>query len=357
MCGSLAAGAGATHSADSLSLARRRGKSGRSCGCETVRERSGAARDERSPEAAEELPGGSSRVRRIRNRIASSTHCRNPRRWFRSSFPTRDRVELLEQCLRVCASETDYPSLEIIIVDNGFDRGEGARISSQLEVSKATAQVLRDDGSVQFQSPDQSRRGRGAGRVSLLLNNDIEANEPGWLREMVSHAIATGSGCGRRAALVSRRDTATRRRDSRVGRRSRSRFPTHSTRSSRAISIGPGSPAELFGGHRCVHAVRRKRFRLNGFNEPISSSVSTTSIFACVCARRGLENVWTPYANLIHHESGSRGHHGAPKEQAQFFREADYMQENMGRRIAARSVLQPEPLTHAARLRTRLSAA
>jgi hypothetical protein len=36
--------------------------------------------------------------------------------------------------------------------------------------------------------------------------------------------------------------------------------------------------------------------------------------------------VWTPYANLIHHESASRGHQRTPEEQAQFLREAGYMQ-------------------------------
>ena len=32
----------------------------------------------------------------------------------------------------------------------------------------------------------------------------------------------------------------------------------------------------------------------------------------------------------MHDESGSRGHHEDPKEQAQFFREATYMQETHG---------------------------
>jgi hypothetical protein len=47
----------------------------------------------------------------------------------------------------------------------------------------------------------------------------------------------------------------------------------------------------------------------------------------------GFENAWTPYANLIHHESATRGHQRTDEEQAQFFREADYMQKKWGEEL------------------------
>ncbi|MGZ5004406.1 MAG: glycosyltransferase family 2 protein, partial [Chthoniobacterales bacterium] len=37
--------------------------------------------------------------------------------------------------------------------------------------------------------------------------------------------------------------------------------------------------------------------------------------------------------NLIHHESASRGHQRTSEEQAQFFREANYMQEHWGNEL------------------------
>jgi GT2 family glycosyltransferase len=41
----------------------------------------------------------------------------------------------------------------------------------------------------------------------------------------------------------------------------------------------------------------------------------------------GFQNVWTPYANLIHHESATRGHQ---REQARFIQEAIYMERKWG---------------------------
>jgi hypothetical protein len=44
----------------------------------------------------------------------------------------------------------------------------------------------------------------------------------------------------------------------------------------------------------------------------------------------GLRNVWTPYANLIHAESVSRGHQPTKEEQAQFVREGAFIQQKWG---------------------------
>ena len=44
----------------------------------------------------------------------------------------------------------------------------------------------------------------------------------------------------------------------------------------------------------------------------------------------GYRNVWTPFANLIHAESASRGHQPTRKELAQFVSEATFMQQKWG---------------------------
>ncbi|HEX8678471.1 MAG TPA: hypothetical protein VF683_00815, partial [Chthoniobacterales bacterium] len=40
-----------------------------------------------------------------------------------------------------------------------------------------------------------------------------------------------------------------------------------------------------------------------------------------------------PYANLIHHESASRGHQATPAERELFVREADYMHRTWGAQL------------------------
>jgi GT2 family glycosyltransferase len=63
----------------------------------------------------------------------------------------------------------------------------------------------------------------------------------------------------------------------------------------------------------------------------IDLPVSFNDIDFCLrLVAAGFRNVWTPYANLIHHESASRGHQPTRAEQNQFVREATYMQVKWG---------------------------
>jgi hypothetical protein len=78
-------------------------------------------------------------------------------------------------------------------------------------------------------------------------------------------------------------------------------------------------------------AVRKKVFHeFNGFDEE-DLGVNFSDIDLCLRLRTaGYEIVWTPYANLIHRESASRGHQRTEEQQAQFLREANCMRERWG---------------------------
>ncbi|HSW36320.1 MAG TPA: glycosyl transferase family 2, partial [Candidatus Limnocylindrales bacterium] len=45
----------------------------------------------------------------------------------------------------------------------------------------------------------------------------------------------------------------------------------------------------------------------------------------------GYRNVWTPYAELYHHESATRGYEDTPEKQARFAGEGRYLQDRWGR--------------------------
>jgi len=81
-------------------------------------------------------------------------------------------------------------------------------------------------------------------------------------------------------------------------------------------------------------AVRRAVFEeLGGFDEE-NLGVTFNDIDFCLrLTSRGYRVVWTPYANLIHHESASRGHQRTREEQAEFERAVDYMQQTWGAQL------------------------
>ena len=119
----------------------------------------------------------------------------------------RDRVELIERCIASIREGTDYPSIEFVIVDNGSTEPATLEFLRTLEEGTG-ARIVRDDAPFNFSRLINRGAAAAKGTVLAFLNNDIEADEPGWLREMVSHAVrpdvgAVGAGFGFRTARCS----------------------------------------------------------------------------------------------------------------------------------------------------------
>ena len=244
-------------------------------------------------------------------------------------IPMRDRISLLERCLEGIRERTDYRPIEIVIVDNGSEEAATHEFLRGLE-ERNEARVVRVDGEFNFSRLINRGATAAKGDVLAFLNNDVDANEPGWLREMVSHAVRAGVGA--------------------VG--ARLWYPS-GTLQHGGVVLGLGGVAgHAFTGVPRGHAgyfnrtylqqncsavtgacllVRKKILEEAGGFDEENLAISFNDIDFCLRLRAaGLQNVWTPYADLVHHESASRGHQRAPEEQAQFVREAAFMQEKWG---------------------------
>lgn len=244
-------------------------------------------------------------------------------------IPLRDRVELLQRCLESIRARTDYPDLEFVLVDNGSTKKSTLEFLRSLEQS-AEARVVRDPGPFNFSRLTNKGAVAAQGEILLFLNNDIEATEPGWLREMVSHAARPGIGA--------------------VG--ARLWYPD-GTLQHGGVILGLGGVA----GHAFPHlrrgrggyfsrvqlqqnisavtgaclAIRKELFEKVGPFDETNLPISFNDIDFCLRLRAaGYRNVWTPFANLIHAESASRGHQPTRKEQAHFVSEATFIQKKWG---------------------------
>jgi GT2 family glycosyltransferase/glycosyltransferase involved in cell wall biosynthesis len=244
-------------------------------------------------------------------------------------IPMRDRVELLEQCIASVRGQTDYPSIEFVIVDNGSTEPAALKFLGELEQITGV-RILRENGAFNFSRLINHGVAAARGDLLAFLNNDVEANERGWLREMVSHVVRAEVGA--------------------VG--ARLWYPD-GTLQHGGVILGLGGVAghafpRVPRGHpgyfnrawlqqncsavtgACL-LVRKKVFEsVGGFDEK-NLAISFNDVDFCLRLRAaGYQNVWTPYANLIHHESASRGHQRTLEEQEQFMREATYMQRKWG---------------------------
>ena len=242
--------------------------------------------------------------------------------------PTRDRVDLLEQCVRSLRAETDYPHVELIIVDNESVDPRTHQFLEHFE-RQPLSRVLREPGVFNFSRLNNAAVRAARAELVLFLNSDVTADGRDWLHEMVRALQPEVAAVGARLWYPNR---TLQHGGVIVGLGGIAGVSSYRTPQGHP---GYFNRVALPQNYSAVTAacmlVRKNLFEeIGGFDE-VNLGINFNDVDFCLRLRkRGWQIVWTPYANLIHHESASRGHHATREEQAQFRREARYMQQKWG---------------------------
>lgn len=247
--------------------------------------------------------------------------------------PTRDRADLLRRCAEGVLDGTDYPDLELLIVDNGSVEAETATLFAELSADPRV-RVLPAPGPFNFAALNNAAAAAATGEILVLLNNDVSVIEPGWLEALVAQAARPEVGVGGGLLLYP---------DGRV---------QHA-----GVVLGVGDYAEPVAAHvalgedgrgpgyqgalrlaRNVSAVtaaclamRKAVWTQVGGMDAEGLAVAFNDVDLCLKVRAaGYAVIWTPQARLIHHESASRGSDLAPEAAARFAREQAVMRARWG---------------------------
>jgi len=103
--------------------------------------------------------------------------------------PTRDQVELLRACLESLRA-TDYPDLHVCVVDNKSTCQDTLAYLDGL--SADGVRVLRYPHRFNFAAICNAAVGHMHHELVALVNNDIRALDPQWLRHMVRQLLRPG---------------------------------------------------------------------------------------------------------------------------------------------------------------------
>ncbi len=102
--------------------------------------------------------------------------------------PTRDRTELLASCLDGLLNRTNYPAIEVLILDNDSTSSEAQEYFARIQKDKRV-RVIAAPGRFNYSDLNNRAAAQAHGEILLLLNNDIKVIDGGWVRELVSHAV------------------------------------------------------------------------------------------------------------------------------------------------------------------------
>ncbi len=241
-------------------------------------------------------------------------------------IPTRDRLDLLRACVESIATKSTYPSYRICVVDNGSV--EPATLEYLARLREAGHLVLRDDAPFNY-SRLNNNAVREHGRdfeLVCLLNNDTEVVSPGWLEELVSHAIQPGVGCV--GARLWYPDGTIQHAGVVMGILSCAGHVHRFARRGNPGYMGRATLQQSFSAvtGACLLVSRNVYEAVGGLDE--SLQIAFNDVDFCLKVRAaGHRNVWTPYAELVHHESVSRGDEDTLEKMERAQREAGKIRE------------------------------
>lgn len=248
-------------------------------------------------------------------------------------IPTRNAVGLVRQCIESITSKTSYQHYEIILVDNGSDDPESLQYFESLKLQQ-NIRVLRDDGPFNYSALNNRAVREARGELVGLINNDIEVISPDWLSEMVSLALQPGAGAV--GARLWYPDNRLQHGGVIMGPLT---LAGHAHKMLPRGHHGYFGRASLIQGMSAVTAacliVRKSIFEeVGGLNE-VELKIAFNDVDFCLkVMAAGYQNIWTPNADLYHHESATRGLEDTPEKIERFKSEVRYVQEKWAKIIA-----------------------
>jgi glycosyltransferase involved in cell wall biosynthesis/predicted nucleic acid-binding Zn-ribbon protein len=239
-------------------------------------------------------------------------------------IPTRNAPELVRQCMESIFDRTTYPSYEVLLLDNGSDDPAALSYLSQLAL-RAGVRVVRDERPFNYSALNNMGVQLAHGEYVCLLNNDIEVMSPYWLEELIG--IASQPGVGAVGARLWYPDDTLQHGGVIIGVHG---IGGHAHKHLPKGNRGYHGRADMIQGYSVVTgaclAIKRSTYlEMDGLNES-ELKVAFNDVDLCLRLREaGYRNVWTPYANLYHHESATRGGEDTPEKLARFAREVEYI--------------------------------
>ena len=248
-------------------------------------------------------------------------------------IPNKDHIDDLELCLFSLTKRSTYKNYEILIVENNSEKPETFEYYKKLPDRYPKVKVLTWEKEFNYSAINNFAAKQAEGVYLLFLNNDVEILTPQWMEEMlqicqqkdvaitgaklyypddtIQHAgvvLGLGGIAGHIMCKASRED------------------PGYFGRTVTVQEISAVTAA-------CMMIRTEDFWNAGGFDETFQ--VAFNDIDLCMKVRAaGKKIVFTPYAELYHYESKSRGLEDTPEKQFRFDKEVKAFEAKWSEQLA-----------------------
>ena len=247
-------------------------------------------------------------------------------------IPNKDHTDDLELCLFSMTRKSTYRNYEILIVENNSEKEETFEYYRKLPDRYPKARVLTWEKEFNYSAINNFAAKEAKGEYLLFLNNDVEILTPDWMEEMLQNCQQENvAAVG--AKLYSPDDTIQHAGvvlglggiAGHIMCRASKEDPGYF---GRMISV-----QEISAVTAACMMVKKSDFdAVGGLDETFQ--VAFNDIDLCMKFRAaGKKIIFTPYAELYHYESKSRGLEDTPEKQFRFDKEVKRFQEKWAQQL------------------------
>lgn len=248
-------------------------------------------------------------------------------------IPNYEHMEDLKKCLTSLFSLTTYPQFEVIIIENNSKCDSIFEYYTEIEQQWDNLKVVNWSGDFNYSAINNFGARFVSGEYIVLLNNDTEVISPDWIQEMLM--FAQREDVGAVGAKLYYPDDTIQHAGIGIG------LLTLAGHFHRGFDRNhPGYMGRLIYAQdlsavtaACMMLRRKVWDEVGGLDE--SYAVAFNDVDLCMRIREaGYLIVWTPYAELYHYESKSRGLEDTPEKQRRFEEEVKRFQTRWAKELA-----------------------
>ena len=247
-------------------------------------------------------------------------------------IPNKDHREDLLRCVNSLLQVSDYPNIEILIIENNSTEEATFELYEALEKKDQRIRVLRYPDGFNFAKINNFGAREAKGEYLLLLNNDTEVISENFMRSMLFYAMQKGVGAVGAKLLYD--DKTVQHAGVTVGVEDR------------VIHIYLGTPDDQPGymgrlvstlevsavTAACLMTKKAVYDEVSGMTEDFTVAYNDVD-FCLKLQAQGYRIVYDAYAKLYHYESRSRGYEDTAEKQARLQKEMDLLRSRWPKRL------------------------
>lgn len=223
-------------------------------------------------------------------------------------IPTKDKPLLIKKCILSILNRTAYKNYEIIVVDNNSTDTKAINFLKLMESKFSKIKVFKYNKEFNYSAINNWAAGLASGEIICFLNNDTEVISRNWLSEMASQAIRPDVGCV--GAMLYYKNKYIQHGGVVVGMHGLADHAFSGLKKNRSNDYFNYlySIRNLMAVTGAALMVRKQVFVEVGGFDSRNLKIAFNDVDLCLkIFSKGYFNIWTPYAELYHHESATRG--------------------------------------------------